>query len=64
MKSATYIKDGKEFGYAQALQAISAGVEPDYRMNPCTLKPLGDGKFDIFLEGECIREITTLKKIL
>ena len=50
-----YVKNGKEFGYAQALQAIAAGVEPDYRMNPFTLKPLGDGKFDIFLEGVCIK---------
>ena len=51
----TYVKNGKEFGYAQALQAIAAGQEPDYRMNPYTPKPLGNGKFDIFLEGECIR---------
>ena len=51
----TYVKNGKEFGYAQALQAIAAGQDPDYRMNPYTLKPLGNGKFDIFLEGECIR---------
>jgi len=51
----TYLKNGKEFGYAQALQAIAAGEEPDYRMNPYTPKPLGNGKFDIFLKGECIR---------
>ena len=51
----TYVKNGKEFGYAQALQAIAAGQEPDYRMNPYTLKPLGNGRFDIFLEGECIK---------
>jgi len=25
------------------------------RMNPYTPKPLGNGKFDIFLEGECIK---------
>ena len=51
----TYVKNGKEFGYTQALQAIAAGQEPEYRTNPYTLKPLGNGKFDIFLEGECIR---------
>jgi len=62
LTSVTYIKDRKEFGYAQALQAISAGVEPDYRMNPYTLKPLGDGKFDIFLEGECVKRNYDLKK--
>ncbi|RLI17861.1 cobalamin biosynthesis protein CobQ [Candidatus Bathyarchaeota archaeon] len=52
----TYVKDGREFGYAQALQAIAAGQEPDYRMNPFTPKPLGNGKFDIFLEGKCIKK--------
>lgn len=52
----TYVKHGKEFGYAQALQAVAAGQEPDYRMNPCTPKPLGDGKFDIFLDGECVEK--------
>ncbi len=50
----TYVKEGREFGYAQALQAIAAGTEPDYRMNPFTLKPLGNGRFDLFLEGKCI----------
>ena len=52
----TYVQNGKEFGYSQALQAIAAGQKPDYRMNPYTPKPLGNGKFDIFLEGECIRK--------
>ena len=50
----TYVKDGREFGYAQALQAIAAGQELDYRMNPYTPKPLSNGRFDIFLEGKCI----------
>ncbi len=58
----TYVKNGKEFGYAQALQAIAAGQEPDYRMNPFTPKPLGNGKFDIFLEGECIKRNYDVKK--
>jgi len=58
----TYVKDGKEFGYAQVLQAIAAGQEPDYRMNPYTIKPLGNGKFDIFLEGECIKRNFDPKK--
>jgi len=55
MTPETFVKQGREFGYSQALQASVAGQEPDYRMNPCTLKPLGDGKFDIFLEGQRIR---------
>jgi len=52
----TFITQGKEFGYSQALQAIAARQEPNYRMNPCTVKPLGGSKFDIFLEGECVRK--------
>jgi len=44
------------------LQAIAAGQEPDYRMNPYTIKPLGNGKFDIFLEGERIKRNFDPKK--
>ena len=58
----TYVKDGREFGYAQALQAIAAGQEPDYRMNPYTPKPLGNGRFDIFLEGKCIERSFDLER--
>jgi len=47
-------EEGGEFGYSQALQAIAAGVEPDYRMNPFTPKPLGKGRFDIILEGRIV----------
>jgi len=49
-------EDGREFGYSQALQAIAAGVKPDYRMNPFTPKPVGRGKFDIILEGITIEK--------
>ena len=44
--------EGREFGYSQALQAIAAGIEPNYRMNPFTPKPLGNGEFELILEGE------------
>ncbi|MCC6019617.1 MAG: AAA family ATPase [Candidatus Verstraetearchaeota archaeon] len=46
--------EGREFGYSQALQAIAAGIEPDYRMNPFTPKPLGNGEFELILEGRVI----------
>jgi len=45
---------GREFGYSQALQAVAAGVEPDYRMNPFTPKPLGNGEFELILEGNAV----------
>jgi len=36
------------------LQAVVAGVEPDYRMNSFTPKPLGNGEFELILEGNVI----------
>lgn len=62
MTPVTYSAQGKEFGYSQALQAVAAGQEPDYRMNPCTMKSLGHGKFDIFLNGERVRKNYDLGK--
>ena len=52
----TYVKNGKEFGYSQVLQAVAAKTEPDFRMNPLCIKPIGNGFFDLFLEGECVRK--------
>jgi len=49
-------ENGGELGYSQALQAIAAGVEPDYRMNPFIPKPVGDGKFDLILEGRIVEK--------
>ena len=55
LTNVTYKDDeGREFGYSQALQAVSAGIKPDYRMNPFTPKPLGKGKFELLLEGRTI----------
>lgn len=65
MTPVTFNKGAKEFGYSQALQAVAAGQEPDYRMNPCTVKPLGDGRFNILLEGECIlKDFDPQKKLI
>ncbi len=52
----TFLKDGREFGYSQVLQCRAAKIEPDFRTNPFTIKPKGDGLFDIILEGKCIKE--------
>ena len=52
----TFLKDGREFGYSQVLQCQAAGIEPDWRTNPFTIKPKGNGLFDIILEGKCIKE--------
>lgn len=58
----TYVKDGREFGYSQALQAVAAGIEPDWRMNPWPVKPVGNLEFDIFLEGKCVARNYNLEK--
>jgi len=52
----TFLKEGKEFGYSQALQCIAAGIEPDFRTNPLTIKPKGNSLFDIILGGKVIKE--------
>jgi cobyric acid synthase len=57
-------EEGREFGYSQALQAIAAGIKPDYRTNPFTPKPLGNGKFDLILEGKVVERYTPTTGIL
>jgi len=52
----TFQKEGREFGYSQVLQCRAAKIEPDFRTNPFTIKPKGEGLFDIILEGKCIKE--------
>ncbi len=43
--------DGLEMGRAQGMQAESAGVEPDARMNPILLKPSSDHKSQVIVMG-------------
>ena len=52
----TFLKEGREFGYSQVLQCQAAKIEPDWRTNPFTIKPKGNGFFDIILEGKCIEK--------
>ena len=44
--------DGLEMGRAQAVQAISAGLEPDVRMNPILLKPSSDTGSQVIVMGK------------
>ncbi len=43
--------EGLEIGRSQALQAMAAGIEPSYRMNPILLKPTSSRKCQVVLRG-------------
>ena len=65
LTNVTYMDDeGREFGYSQALQAVAAGMQPDYRTNPFTPKPLGGGRFDLILEGKVVGRYTPAAGVL
>jgi adenosylcobyric acid synthase len=50
-------KDGKEIARAQALQAFAAGVEPSVEMNPILIKPTGESKSQIVVNGKPYKDI-------
>jgi len=50
-----YVTDtGEEIGYAQAVQAWAAGIEPAVEMNPILLKPQGDMTSQVILNGKAV----------
>lgn len=51
-------KEGKEMGRAQAVQAEAIGLDPQAWMNPILLKPSGDKKIQIIIEGKSIGNLT------
>jgi adenosylcobyric acid synthase len=42
---------GGEIGVAQYLQALACGLEPDVRMNPVLVKPEGDNRSQVVVNG-------------
>ncbi|MFQ5887492.1 MAG: cobyric acid synthase [Candidatus Hydrothermarchaeales archaeon] len=50
-------KDGKEISRAQALQALAARVEPSSDMNPILVKPKGDSRSQIMVNGRPYKDI-------
>jgi len=50
-------RDGKEIARAQALQAFAAGVEPSVEMNPILIKPTGESKSQIVVNGRPYKDI-------
>lgn len=47
-------KDGLEIGRSQGVQAAACGIEPQGYMNPLLLKPCGNNKIQIILNGKPI----------
>lgn len=45
-------REGGEIGYAQAMQAWAAGIEPEVAMNPILLKPQGNMTSQVILKGQ------------
>ena len=54
-------KDGLEMGRAQVTQAQAAGLEPDVRMNPVLLKPTGDRRSQVIIEGKAVGNMTAME---
>jgi adenosylcobyric acid synthase len=50
--------NGGEIGYAQAVQAWAAGIQPWVEMNPILLKPQGDMTSQVVLKGRVIGRTT------
>ncbi|NEP11050.1 MAG: cobyric acid synthase CobQ [Symploca sp. SIO2C1] len=50
-------QEGKEIGYAQAVQAWAAGSRPCVEMNPILLKPQGDMTSQVVLMGRAVDRI-------
>ena len=48
---------GSKMALVQAIQAVAARKEPDPRMNPILLKPLGDYRSMVFLDGRFYSEM-------
>jgi adenosylcobyric acid synthase len=48
---------GSKMALVQAIQAVAARKEPDLRMNPILLKPLGEYRSTVFLNGRFYSEM-------
>lgn len=50
-------EDGDEIGKGQELQSLACGLKPKYYMNPIMLKPIGNGKIQLIINGKpnCIK---------
>ncbi|MBO4836249.1 MAG: cobyric acid synthase [Clostridia bacterium] len=54
-------RDGREMGRAQVTQAQAAGIEPDVSMNPVLLKPTGDRRSQVIVDGRAVGSMTAME---
>jgi adenosylcobyric acid synthase len=54
-------KDGLEIGRAQVVQAEAAGIEPEVDMNPVLLKPTGDSRSQVVVQGKVWTELNAVE---
>ena len=54
-------RNGLEMGRAQVTQAQAAGIEPEACMNPVLLKPTGDRRSQVIVEGKAIGNMTAME---
>ena len=54
-------REGLEMGRAQVVQAEAAGIEPSVSMNPVLLKPMGDQRSQVIVEGRPIGTMSAME---
>ena len=60
MSNNARVVDGGEIGVAQYLQALAAGISPDVRMNPVLVKPEGDTRSQVVVDGRADLALSAL----
>jgi adenosylcobyric acid synthase len=60
MSNNARVVEGGEIGTAQYLQALAAGVDPDVRMNPVLIKPMGNTESQVVVLGKVDRHTSGL----
>jgi adenosylcobyric acid synthase len=60
MSNNARVVDGGEIGVAQYLQAHAAGIQPDVRMNPVLVKPEGDVRSQVVVDGRADLALSAL----
>jgi adenosylcobyric acid synthase len=56
--NAAVTSDGAEIGHAQWVQALAAGAEPVTAMNPILLKPMGQQRSQVVVQGKPMGEMS------